>query len=115
LPLFPPLASPLYGASVQHLQTAAQRLRLDLHLMAIRDAATELEPAFAALARERVDALYGLVATLIPHRTRIVELAAASRLPAIYNQRAFVEAGGVLVYYGAFGALLRRWGIHVGS
>jgi len=110
-----PLDSPLYGVSVQHLQTAAQRLRIDLHLMAIRDAATELEPTFAALARERVDALYGLVATLIPHRTRIVELAAASRLPAIYNQRAFVEAGGLMFYNVDLAALLRRVAIMVGK
>ena len=95
--LIPP-DSPLYGTAVQHLQAAAQRLKIDLHLMEIRDPATELEPAFAALAREPVDAFFGLVTAFVPHRTRIVELVAAHRLPALYNVRAFVEAGGLMSY-----------------
>src|SRR5712691_1679765 len=48
--LLPP-DSPLYGAAVQNLQAAARRLRIDLYLMEIRDPTTDLERAFAALAR----------------------------------------------------------------
>jgi putative ABC transport system substrate-binding protein len=110
-----PSDSPLYGATVQHLQTAARRLRIDLHLMEIRDPATELERAFAALALERVDALFGLVSTFTPHRTRIVELVAASRLPATYNQRSFMEAGGLMSYTVDSDALGRRAAIMVGK
>jgi putative tryptophan/tyrosine transport system substrate-binding protein len=110
-----PLDSPLYGTVVQNLQTAAQRSRIDLHLMEIRDPATELERAFAALAREPVDAFFGLVSTFTPHRTRIVELVAASRLPATYNQRSFVEAGGLMSYTVDSAALGRRVGIMVGK
>ena len=44
----------------------------------------------------------------IAQRRRIVELAAISRLPAIYHLRQFVEAGGFLSY----GASWReRWGL----
>jgi len=110
--LIPP-DSPLYGTAVQHLQAAAQRLKIDLHLMEIRDPATELERAFAALALERVDALFGLVSTFIPHRTRIVELVAASRLPATYNMRSFVEAGGLMSYNVDFAAMSRRVAIMI--
>jgi putative tryptophan/tyrosine transport system substrate-binding protein len=74
-------------------------LRLDLHLMEVRDPATDLERAFAMLAHERVDALCMLGdQALDPHRTRIVELVAASRLPATYGLRTFVEAGGLMSY-----------------
>jgi len=36
----------------------------------------------------------------ITHRRRIVELAAKSRVPAVYGDREFVDAGG-LMFYGA--------------
>jgi len=100
--------SPLHGAAVQNLQAAARRLSIDLYLMEIRDPTTDLERAFAALAHERVDAFLGYVATLVPHRTRIVELVAASRLPATYNVRSFVQAGGLMSYNVDFAAMGRR-------
>ena len=37
---------------------------------------------------------------LISHRRRLVELAAKSRLPAVYPDREFVSVGG-LMFYGA--------------
>jgi putative tryptophan/tyrosine transport system substrate-binding protein len=90
---------PLYGAVLPKLQAAARLLRIDLHLMEVRDPATDLERAFAALAQERVEALCMLGdQALVPHRTRIVELVAASRLPATYGLRTFVEAGGLMSY-----------------
>jgi putative tryptophan/tyrosine transport system substrate-binding protein len=88
---------PLYGIVLPKLQAAARLLRLDLHLMEVRDPATDLERAFATLAHERVDALCMLGdQALDPHRTRIVELVATSRLPATYGLRTFVEAGGLM-------------------
>jgi putative ABC transport system substrate-binding protein len=99
---------PLYGAALQKLQAAAQLSRMDLYLMEVRDPTTDLERAFAALAHERVDALYMVGdQSFAPHRTRILELVAASRLPATYGFRAFVEAGG-LMYYNSDGAALAR-------
>ena len=59
----------------------------------------EFESAFAAMARERADAL--LVSgssTFLPHRTRIAELAVKARLPTMCNFREIVEAGGLMAY-----------------
>ena len=90
---------PLYGTVLPKLQAAAQLLRIDLPLMEVREPATDLERAFAALVHERVEALCILGdQALVPHRTRIVELVAASRLPATYGNRSFVEAGGLMSY-----------------
>ena len=50
----------------------------------------------------------GYVGSLIPHRTRIVELVAARRLPAAYNARSFVEAGGLMSYNVDVAAMRRR-------
>jgi putative ABC transport system substrate-binding protein len=90
---------PLYGTVLPKLQAAARLLRIDLHRMEVRDPATDLERAFATLAHERVDALCMLGdQSFDPHRTRIVELVAARRLPAIYGSQALVRAGGLMSY-----------------
>ena len=55
--------------------------------------------AFAAMARERAEAL--LVAgssTFLVHRTRVAELAVKGRLPTMYSFREIVEAGGLMAY-----------------
>jgi putative ABC transport system substrate-binding protein len=59
----------------------------------------EYRRPFAAMARERVDALIAAdVAENYTHRQLIVELAAQARLPAIYPFRAFVDIGGLMAY-----------------
>jgi len=107
---------PLYGAAVQHLQAAARQLRVELYVMEVRDPATDLERAFATLAHERVDALCMLGdPSFTPYHTRIVELVAANRLPAIYLARPIVKAGGLMSYNVNFAAIARRVGVLVGK
>jgi putative tryptophan/tyrosine transport system substrate-binding protein len=59
----------------------------------------DLEAQFTRLVSERVDGLYVPAGPLTnAHAKRIIELAAAHRLPAIYGSRLFVEAGGLMSY-----------------
>ena len=59
----------------------------------------DLEPAFAAAARNGVDALTISIDGLTQaNRTIIAALAAKHRLPAIYPAKEFVEAGGLFAY-----------------
>lgn len=59
----------------------------------------EFEDAFAAMTRAYIEGLFVDADTLfVQHRTRIVELAATRRLPALYQASAFVEAGGLMSY-----------------
>ena len=51
--------------------------------------------------------------TLSVHRKRIVELAAKSRLPAIYPHGEYVEAGGLMSYAPNFVDLFRRAATYV--
>src|SRR5215471_9699835 len=83
---------------IRESQSAAQQMRLDLHIVDVRQPA-ELIAAFDAIARERSDALI-LVADplLFSQRDRIVDLAARYRLPAVYETRVFAKAGGLLSY-----------------
>jgi putative ABC transport system substrate-binding protein len=47
-----------------------------------------------------------------PQRHRIIELAAQGRLPAIYQNRDFVTAGGFMAYEVNQSAILRRAGVY---
>src|SRR5215468_3275135 len=54
----------------------------------------EIDRAFAAMTRERAEALLVLLdATFYDQRARIVDLAAKSRLPAVYGYSVFAETG----------------------
>ena len=46
-------------------------------------------------------------------RTRVVELAVKGRLPAIFNEHGFVEAGGLMTYGVNFDDLHRRAAVYV--
>lgn len=63
--------------------------------------AGEIDQAKGILARERVQALMLMVPSnpfFHAEKARFVKLAADMRLPAIYENRGFVEAGGLLSY-----------------
>ena len=47
------------------------------------------------------------------HRARIVELAAKTRLPAIYGLEEFVRAGGLMAYGASIPAMCRRAATYV--
>jgi putative tryptophan/tyrosine transport system substrate-binding protein len=59
----------------------------------------EFDSAFAAMTRERAEALlFGGSSTFLVHRTRIADLAVKRRLPTMHNFREMVEAGGLMAY-----------------
>ena len=82
------------------IQTAAPSLRVDISPVNMRDAG-EIEHTIAAFAGSPNA---GLIMTSGPsarlHRDLIIKLAARHKLPAIYTERSFVAAGG-LISYGA--------------
>jgi len=59
----------------------------------------KIERAFQAAVAKRAEALVVRVGALAePDRRKVVDLAARHKLPAIYAQRQFVEAGGLVSY-----------------
>ncbi len=83
---------------LEDMKVAAGRLRVTLQPLALRGL-DDFEPAFSAIKLEKAHALIALRNPLTAtHRTRIVEFAAKNRLPAIYPDREFVEAGGLMSY-----------------
>ncbi len=70
---------------------------------------TGLDLAFARLRGERSEAVYLASGPLGPaKRARIVALAAASRLPAVYSFRVFPVDGGLMSFSADYGDLFGR-------
>jgi len=91
-------SNPATATVIKVTEATAQQLRLQLHFADVRTP-TDLAPAFEAVSRPRCDAL--LVVTdpmLASQRSRIVELAARHRLPAVYDGAAWTDTAGLLSY-----------------
>jgi putative ABC transport system substrate-binding protein len=74
----------------------------------------DLDPAFAAMARERAGGLIVLVdGVLIDSRIRITRLAERARVPAVYGTRELAEVGGLLFYGASPADQSRRAGTYV--
>lgn len=88
-------AHPAHASQIQQIHAVAQTLGLTIvPVTAIADA--DLEQAFEKMATEKCDALFVLADTRHPRRK--VELAAKTRLPAIYQGSTAVRVGGLLSY-----------------
>jgi putative ABC transport system substrate-binding protein len=87
--------NPFHVASVRQAGAAAQTLGLKLQPLDIRSA-DDFDSAFAAIRKERPDALFILADRVFLHnRQRIMDLAAEQRLPSINAYEELVEAGGL--------------------
>jgi putative ABC transport system substrate-binding protein len=74
----------------------------------------QLEGTFATLTRARAAALLVLTDSMFfGQRRRIADLAASSGLPAMYSQREFVDAGGLISYGPSLSDMFRRAATHV--
>jgi putative ABC transport system substrate-binding protein len=91
-------ATPSGPAQFGVIQAVAPSLRVEVNPVNMRDTG-EIERTVAAFARS---ANGGLILTpsglAVDHRDLIITLAAQHRLPAVYFQRAFVAAGGLISY-----------------
>jgi putative ABC transport system substrate-binding protein len=104
---------PVQPLTISNVKAAARSLGLELQLVEARGPG-DFDRAFAAMAKERVGALFVVTdPVFIPHRARLVSLAAKSRLPSIFTQRADVEAGGLLSYGPSFADMYRRAAAYV--
>jgi len=70
---------------------------------------SELETVFVAVSKDRPDALLALIdLSLSSHRERILEFLASNRIPAIFENKEWVEAGGLISYGPSYSDVFRR-------
>jgi putative ABC transport system substrate-binding protein len=80
------------------IQTVAPSLGVEVNPINVRDA-SEIESTVAAFARSSNGGLIATASALANvHRDLIVTLAARHKLPAVYFDRSFVAAGGLISY-----------------
>jgi len=91
-------ANPAHAIAVGHLKDAARSLGLQLQLLEARGP-NDFDGAFAAMAKQRVDALLVVADTIfLVHRARLADLEAKYRLPSMHGLLQNVEAGGLMSY-----------------
>jgi putative ABC transport system substrate-binding protein len=102
---------------LQDLQAAADKMKLKLEVQSAATAG-EIDAAFTAfetLAPQRVDALLVTADPLFnSHRPQVIALAARLAVPAVYQWREFVTAGGLMSYGPSITDAYRQAGINVG-
>ncbi len=107
------LAEPIFGSNVQ---AAARALAVTLQSYLVQDP-QQFGDAFAAMTKARAEALLVQSHPIINIHTvgtrRIVDLAAQSRLPAMYPWREAAEAGGLMGYGVNLADNFRRVGFFV--
>ena len=104
-----PNAADLWGET----EAAARSLDLRLQSVEVRSPA-DLGGAFKAVTSARPSAFITLAdGMLFYNRTRIVEFAAQSQLPAIYPDREFAKAGGLMAYGPSLASNFRRAATYV--
>ena len=103
-------AAPISVLQVKEvLPVAARALRLTLQPWEVRDA-DGFDRVFAALNKQRPDGLYvpGGGPLINTNGKRIADFALKSRLPAMYYNREYVDAGGLMSYGADLAESYRR-------
>jgi putative ABC transport system substrate-binding protein len=90
----------LRGAVFEYKETASAARALRLQVQAVEvSRADDFDRAFSALTTGRAEALIVVPSPLtFANRSQITSLAQKHRLPTLYGQREYVDAGGLIAY-----------------
>ncbi len=97
-----------HAAFARELKVTARSLGAQLQILEASNP-DQLDSAFAAMTRERAAAVLVLTDSMfVGQRRRVADLAATSRLPALYSQKEFVDVGGLVSYGPSLLDMFRR-------
>jgi putative tryptophan/tyrosine transport system substrate-binding protein len=84
--------------SLREMELAARAFGMQLQYLDVLDP-KDIETAFRAAKNDRAEAVLALGSSvLLLQRTQVVEMMGKNRLAAIYSQREFLDAGGLMTY-----------------
>ena|SRR5438094_4253374 len=102
-----------YPVQMTELKAAAQGLHLELQAVRMQKA-DDVEKAFSAMTNAYVRGFFLVVNPAFGvFRNKIVELAGKSRLPGMYSNQDYVNAGGLMTYAPDRIATARRLAVYV--
>jgi putative tryptophan/tyrosine transport system substrate-binding protein len=102
-------------STLREVQEAAPALGLNIEILNVTTIG-EIDAAFAALARERPDALFvGLDEFFTSRRMQFATLTAVNKIPATYSNREYVEAGGLMSYGTDLTDVFHQVGVYTGN
>ena len=97
------------SAQLSLVQGTARRLGLALHVVDFKRPPFDYEAGFADAVHAKADALFVLGSGLwVPAQRKIPELALKARLPTVFHQSQWAEAGGLMSYGFNFPWMWRR-------
>ncbi|HEY6198652.1 MAG TPA: ABC transporter substrate-binding protein [Candidatus Binatia bacterium] len=90
--------NPIFARQVSEVESSAQALKLQLHMLEVREPG-DFDGAFAAAKKAQAGAVATLASAFLgAYRQKLVNLAEKSRLPTMYHNSGFVEVGGFMSY-----------------
>ena len=100
--------------TLRYVQSASRAMGLQIQILNATTG-SEIDAAFAALARERPDVLFvGGDPFFNSRRMQLILLAAHHRIPATYASRDYSQSGGLMSYGTNFLDTYRQVGVYTG-
>jgi len=107
-------AAPGPAIAFKEYEAAARSLKLEFQSLEVRGPHPDLDGAFQAAAKGRVNALIVVENSTVDRQSkRIVDFTIKNRLPSVWEGREFVEAGGLMSYSSDDPANYRRVATYV--
>ena len=113
------LINPTTGATAEstsrEVQEAARTIGLQIQIFEA-SSSSEIDAAFASIARDHIDALFVAGDSFFfGRRVQLANLAARDRIPAAYFSRDVVTVGGLMSYGTDLGEMYRQAGIYTAN
>jgi putative ABC transport system substrate-binding protein len=105
---------PFAGIAFKEYETLAPVLNIQLQSLEVRGPNPDLEGAFQAAVKGRVNALIAVRSPVLNrYPKRIADLAIKNRLPSMYEQSEYVESGGLMSYSSNDAESFKRAAVYV--
>ncbi len=99
--------------SLKEMELAAAAFKMQIQFLDIHEP-KNIEMAFAAASKGRADAIVVLGSPVLNlRRTQIAELAVKNRMPGVYAQPEYIDAGGLMYYGASFTDIFQRAATYV--